>query len=203
MSERSGPQNPENAKLIIIRGPSGSGKSTAAREVQRQVADTGQPVGLVDQDYYKETMILPKAPTRDLRMDKMYHDAHFLLDRDCHVIMDGTFDPEEHKPRIDELIEAHSTDNYLFYFNLSLKETLRRHATRAKSAWLSEEDLRGWYRPFTAMGYDFETEFTEEVDQDSVIASIISSSGILRARQRLYTPTSSGSSTPESSDPES
>jgi|GEM_PF-824998 len=179
MSETTNPHYLENPKLIIIRGPSGSGKSTVAHEVQRLVAESGQQIALIEQDYYKEIMILPKASTRDLRIDKMYDDAHFLLMRRCHVVMGGTLDPEEHKPHIDELIKAHPTDNYLFYFNLTLEETLRRHATRAKASWLSEDSLRGWYRQFTGMGYDFETEFTEEVDQENVIASVINITGIL------------------------
>lgn len=162
----------ENPKLIIVRGPSGSGKSTVAKEVQRRVAEAGEPIGLVDQDYYKEQMILPQDGTRALRLDKMYEDAAYLLGRGCHVLMDGTIDPEKHKVHLDELVAEHPIDNHLFWFNLSFEETLRRHVSRSKSSWVSEADMRGWYRQFEPMGYDFEHEIPADMDLSSTVAMV-------------------------------
>lgn len=44
-------------ELIVVRGLSGAGKTTISREVQCRFAEGGVPIGLIEQDYYRETFI--------------------------------------------------------------------------------------------------------------------------------------------------
>lgn len=45
------------------------------------------------------------------------------------------------------LFRERPRNNYLFYFDVSFEETVRRHSGRAKAALLNEADMRRWYRP--------------------------------------------------------
>ena len=49
---------------------------------------------------------------------------------------------------LDEIFEKHSDENYMFYFDVSIEETIRRHSLKTLDSELpsfGEKELRYWY----------------------------------------------------------
>jgi len=68
----------------------------------------------------------PDAPDQELIQRVIL----FCLERDIDVVFEGNFKIETHRRLLDELFAAHAVDNFIFYLDVSLEETLRRHAGR-------------------------------------------------------------------------
>lgn len=174
----------ESSKLVIIRGPAGSGKSTVSQMVQEKISSSGAPIALLEQDYYRERIILPKQGTRELRNKKMYADAMFLLSEGCHVIIEGSIDSSHHKTHIDSLVKEHPEGNSLFYFDLSLEETIRRDMERREVNDERINVLKSWYKKYSPIGYDFEHRITADMKKEDIVKLVLGSSGLLATLNR-------------------
>lgn len=88
------------------------------------------------------------------------------------VILDGILSAEGYRDLFATLFAAHPHNNYLFYFDISFEETVRRHAGRPKSGLFSEGDMRTWYRPHDLLGYDFERTIAESSTLNDTVDAI-------------------------------
>jgi adenylate kinase family enzyme len=129
------------SKLIILRGPSGAGKSTVAKQLHR----AGHKSLLIEQDYYKEFMVWPKTEPYDVRKVLIRQNVLTGLEHDYDVIMDGIFSVPSWNGVLEDIFQAHPANNYAFYFDVSLDETIKRHATRPQSKLFGEAELREWF----------------------------------------------------------
>ena len=108
-------------KLIIIRGPSGVGKSTVAKALMKR---TKRPTVLVDLDHYRFSFVNPPNHDHDLEYEMSGSDVLIGLKLGFDVIFDGNFTATAHDPFLEKLLSAHPEENYLFYLDASLNETL-------------------------------------------------------------------------------
>lgn len=127
-------------KLIIIRGPSGAGKNMVAKALKQAVK---VKVASIDQDYYRTNMLTwsdEEAPVTAKEM--LFSDIRIALSHNFSVIADGIFTAESYKKYFDELFVEIKAEIYIFWFDLSLEETFKRHKTRQKTLDFGEEDMR-------------------------------------------------------------
>jgi MoxR-like ATPase len=142
----------ETTKLILIRGPSGVGKTTVARSLMKR---TRRPTVLVDLDHYRFGFV--NAPPRDhdrtlsLEYEMSASDVLIGLRLGFDVIFDGNFRAEEPDPFLDRLLAAHPDRNYFFYLDASLRETLKRHGTKADPR-ISARKMREVYKYASPLG---------------------------------------------------
>lgn len=115
------------SKLIIIRGPSGAGKSTVSKEL---MAKTKRPAVLIDLDYYRFIHV-NGVGNHDLEYDMCVSNILIALDKGFDVIFDGNYNAKEKPDFFNKVLREHPNDNYFFYLDASLEETLKRHVTRA------------------------------------------------------------------------
>jgi predicted kinase len=141
----------KSSKLIVLRGPSGSGKSTVAKELLVQIK---QPTFLVDQDHYRFSF--KPAGLDEAGKKILFSNAQIALENGYTVIMDGIFWTKTYGKYFDMLFAEHPKDSYMFYFDISFEETLRRHQMRNKKNHFTEDDMRQWYKPKDYSTFDFE-----------------------------------------------
>jgi len=162
-------------KLIILRGPSGAGKSTVARALQNlSHADTL----IIDQDYYRHTLLDNKPDDKNLVPELIEHNAHICLQAGYNVIIEGIFRKEKYARMFQKLIEGFTGESYTYYFNISFDETAKRHATRDKAALFTSEKMKEWYSMAEPLGISQENEIPEHMSEAEIIQLIRNQTGL-------------------------
>ena len=133
-------------KLIILRGPSGSGKSTIAKLLFEKAE---RKICLVEQDYYR--FIFKPAgggsKANGATTHKMIkNDVLIALKDGYDVILEGILSVKSYEEVLESIFTEHSYENYIFYFDVSFEETVRRHSTRTlKAPKFGEIEMKEWY----------------------------------------------------------
>lgn len=162
-------------KLIIIRGPSGSGKSTIANKL-RESSD--HQIALLEFDTFRNDILGLQGDYYPAAIEMYTHSALTALANGYDVIMDGIYRPEGHDNPLEKLFGGHDGENYIFWFDISLDETAKRHAGREKSKLFGKKDLAEWYSKPTAMGYGFEYAIAEDSTIEQTVDLIRSKTGL-------------------------
>jgi adenylate kinase family enzyme len=115
------------SKLVILRGPSGSGKSTVAKTLFEK---SKKPSVLIEQDYYRFIFKPAGGKINSKTIHKMIKaNVLIALKDEYDVILEGIFNVHSYKETFKEIFAIHKTQNYIFMFDISFEETLRRHRT--------------------------------------------------------------------------
>ena len=162
----------ESPTLVIIRGNSGSGKSTTAREVRRRY---GRGCALIEQDYLRRVVLREHggdgtptvAPGFILTMTRTALAAGY------HVVLEGILHTGQHGTLLRDLIAEHPGPSFTFWLDVSLDETLRRHAGRPDLAHVSAETMRSWYSPLDLLGVPGELVIDEASSVERNVATIL------------------------------
>ena len=132
-------------KLVILRGPSGSGKSTVAKKLREKMSPK---TALVEQDYLRRIILnfkekeIKGGPSAEL----IFLVVKLALDNGYNVILEGILSSSRSHEMLDKLLAYHPKENYLYYFDISFNETLKRHATKDNADEYGEEEMLGWYK---------------------------------------------------------
>jgi hypothetical protein len=161
-------------KLIILRGPSAVGKSTVAKALMNQ---TTRPTVLVDLDYYRFGFVNRPEDWDGPEYEMSGSDVLIGLRMGYDVIFDGNFASDTHDPFLEKLFQAHPKENYLFYLEASLPETLRRHETKA-SPRITAEKMKEVYKYASPVGVEQEVVIPESSTLDQTVSKIREVTGI-------------------------
>ncbi len=162
----------KHTKLIILRGPSGAGKSTISK---RLFESAKRNTALIEQDQYRFMFSPPGGELNSKTIHEMILQNTLTALRDGYdVILEGILNVRSYGKTFETLIREHPTQNYLFYFDVSFNETIRRHRTRlAKGKFkFTEKDMEGWYKPRDITGYDCEHIISEQSSLEETVAKI-------------------------------
>jgi predicted kinase len=166
--------------LVVIRGNSGSGKTTVAREVRRRF---GRGCALVEQDYLRRVVLRehdntemgPRAP------EFIAGVVESALALGYHVVLEGILHRVRNGAALGRLIDGHRGPSFVFYLDVSLPETLRRHEERAASVGFTADDMRAWYEPGDLLGRPGEQIIPESSTLDETVSTILHASGLASA----------------------
>jgi predicted kinase len=161
-------------KLIIIRGPSGVGKSTVAQALMKR---TKRPAVLVDLDYYRFGFVNPPRPDHGLEYEMSGSDVLICLRLGFDVIFDGNFTADAHDPFLERLFQAHPRENYLFYLDASLPETLLRHETKSYTR-ISADKMCEVYKYASPTGRKEEVVIPESSSLEQTVEQSVEITGI-------------------------
>jgi predicted kinase len=140
-------------KLVVIRGNSGSGKTSVARALRARYE---RGCALVEQDYLRRTVLKELDKPGGLAPQLIGQTARLALDHGYHVILEGILAAARYRDMITGLVAAHHGENHLFYLDVPLAETLRRHATRPQVNEFTTDDMLAWHLPDDRLGIDGE-----------------------------------------------
>src|SRR5215472_1339685 len=161
-------------KLIILRGASAVGKSTVAEALMER---TRRPTVLVELDYYRFGFVNPPKRDHNLEFELSSNDTITALQLGFDVIFDGNFTSTAHDPFLEKLFRAHPKENYLFYLDASLPETLRRHGTKSNPR-ISAEKMREVYKNASPTGREEEVVIPEDSSLEQTVEQIVRTTGI-------------------------
>lgn len=149
-------------KIIVLRGNSGSGKSTLAYAL-RQLTN---PMAIViEQDHFRQKIVAQKGEeARNLTKKIIHSMIQIGLDSDRDIIVEGIFRRERWQDLFDEIVENYHADKYFFYFDISLEETKRRHATRLKRHEFDADKMLEWFKDKDFLSAINEDVIDEQLD---------------------------------------
>jgi len=138
----------EGLRLIVVRGNSASGKSTLARELQLAM---GRGTANIGQDHFRRIVLREHDIPHGDNITLIEQTAQHCLALGYHVIVEGILVAEHYGSMLRGLIASHLGPHHIFYLDVSLEETLKRHAGRALSGEVDAAKLREWYVPFDVL----------------------------------------------------
>jgi hypothetical protein len=94
------------------------------------------------------------------------------------IILEGIFSTKSYANDFMDIIRQHPDENYIFYFDISLDETIRRHQTRPSrnTPTYTEGDLRTFYPKAYEPIHESEDVIPETASIDETLAYIITTS---------------------------
>lgn len=160
-------------KLIIIRGPSGVGKSTVAKKL---MSSTTRPTTLIDLDYYRFIHV-NGVGSHDLEHGMCVNNILIALDKGFDVIFEGNYNVKESPEFFSEVFRFHPNENYLFYLDASLDETLKRHVARVDQR-IKSEKMKELYKFASPTRHKGEVIIPETSTLEETVKKILANSSI-------------------------
>ena len=174
-------------QLLLLRGPAGSGKSTVTKRVVELLRSAGRSVAYLEQDHFRHTVLTTAAPNnRSASTAMLAAAADAALAQGCDTLVEGICNWSYCAEHLDPLLLSAAasdmtmtqhvykrSDRHLFYFDVSLDETIRRHKTREKAATISPTKLRKWYKSASSTGHTFETRLSETNTVEQSVSAIL------------------------------
>jgi predicted kinase len=131
-------------RLIVLRGNSGSGKTTVAHALR---AAYGRGLAWMSQDLMRRIILKEKDVPGGVNIGLIDQVTRYCLDHGQHAVLDGILYADHYEQMLTGLNRDHAGGSHFYYFDVSLDETLRRHATRPQATEFGPDDMCGWYRP--------------------------------------------------------
>lgn len=153
----------------MLRGNSCSGKSTIAKAL-REKANSN--VALIEQDYLRRFILKEKETEGTDNIGLIKQTVEFALSRGYNVILEGILYFPRYGKVLKELTDM-CPDNYFFYLDVSLDETLMRYATKPSGVEFGEKEMREWYKPNQQTGFANEKIIPESYSVKQTVSKIL------------------------------
>jgi len=163
--------------LVIVRGNSGSGKSTVAAAVRRRY---GRGCALIEQDYLRRVVLREHGSTTTPTVTPAFITTmvRAALSEGYHVVLEGILDTVGYGLPLRELIAGHPGPSAVFWMDVTLDETLRRHAGRPGLDHISADTMASWYVPEDLLGVAGERRIAQESTVEQSVAAVLHGSGL-------------------------
>ena len=157
--------------LVILRGNSASGKSTVARRVQRALP-RGR-IAVVGQDPLRRDLLRERNEDPVDTIDLVELVVGRCLERGRSVVLEGIFDAPTYGPMMRRLTAAQLGPVLVYYLDVSLPETLRRHASKPLADHAGEEEVASWYRAHDLLDLAAEQVLPESRSEDELVEHLL------------------------------
>lgn len=165
--------------LILLRGNSATGKSTIAAALQEQL---GRGTANVGQDHFRRVVLREHDAPGAENIALIAHTIRYCTSIGYNVIAEGIFLAEHYRDMLCQVLAEHRGPTHVFYLDVPLEETLRRHRTRPLGAEVPADRLREWYVPSDTLGVPGEVVLDGGLDLARTVEAIRSRIGSVPTR---------------------
>ena len=106
----------------------------------------GRGLAWVSQDLIRRTILQEKDQPGGVNIGLIDHVVRYCLDQGYHVVLDGILYADTYGQMLAGLRQDHLGVSRFYYLDVSLAESLRRHASRPQAREFGPGDMRAWYR---------------------------------------------------------
>jgi predicted kinase len=161
------------SRLIILRGNSGSGKSTTASELRTRL---GQRTMLVPQDVVRREILRVSDEVNNPSIELIHDIALYGKSIDYDVIVEGILTKKKYGEMLSKLIDNFE-HTYIYYFDISFGETLKRHSTKVNAKEFGEKEMKDWWKEKDYLGLENEKIFTDRMSENDILEMILEDIG--------------------------
>ncbi|MFB6676482.1 kinase [Streptomyces sp. NPDC056390] len=168
----------EETRLVVVRGNSASGKSSVAAGIRDRF---GRGLALVGQDNLRRIVLRERDVPGGANIGLIDTVARYALDARYHVVVEGILYADRYGDMIAGLVGAHRGVSRCYYLDISIEETLVRHASKADHEYLAqvtEQHLRDWYRERDVLPGGLESVIGADSRLDATVARIMNGTGL-------------------------
>ena len=155
--------------LIVLRGNSASGKTTIAGALQREL---GRGTANIGQDHLRRVVLREHDVPGGDNIGLIAQTVRYCTGKGYNVIVEGILVAEHYRDMLLEILAEHPGPTHVFYLDVPLEETVRRHGTRPLGAELPVDKLREWYVPSDTLGVPGEVVLHGDDDLASTVRQI-------------------------------
>ena len=152
--------------LIILRGNSGCGKTSTARLLQRQL---GYGAMLVSQDMVRREMLRVKDSESNPAIQLIYDLCMYGNNVGYAVILEGILSNKRYGAMLHQLLDDFQGEKLIYYFDISLEETVRRHSTKPNAHEFGESEMRQWWKDQDILNVPGEQRIGEKLTQAEIV----------------------------------
>ncbi|MFC5375769.1 AAA family ATPase [Brachybacterium sacelli] len=157
--------------LVILRGNSASGKSTVARQVQRALP-RGR-VAMIGLDHVRRELLWEHEVGQGDTIGLVTAMTQHCLRVGRTTVVEGIFGRERYGDMFAQLLAAHDGPHLVYYLDVSLEETLRRHAGNPIAHEVRADEVASWYRVHDVLGVPGETVLGEELSAEEMVTRVL------------------------------
>ncbi|MBO1756808.1 AAA family ATPase [Allobranchiibius sp. CTAmp26] len=165
--------------LIVLRGNSGAGKTTLAQQLQLAM---GRGTANIGQDHLRRVILREHDVPGGDNIQLIATTVRYCLQLGYHVIVEGIFFSGHYGDMLRGLIDTHTGPAHVFYLDVPLAETLRRHEGRPMRVEVGPDKLRNWYIDHDLLGVPDEVVLDHSRDLASTTRHILDRVGPITAR---------------------
>ena len=166
-------------RLVILRGNSGSGKTTLAHELQLALGGSTANIG---QDHFRRVVLREHDVPDGDNIELIASTARYCLGIGYHVILEGILVSDHYGAMLRRLVGNHPGLSHVFYLDVPLEETLRRHEGRQLRATVAPDKLRDWYVPSDVLGISGEVVIDGSADVEETLRIMCARIGVVPLR---------------------
>lgn len=155
--------------LIVLRGNAASGKSTLAAALQRAL---GPGTANIEQDHFRRVILREHDVPDGENIGLIAHTVRYCASIGNNVIVEGILLAKHYRDMLREILTDHHGPTHVFYLDVPLEETLRRHATRPLGAHVSADKFREWYVQSDTLGVPGEVVLDGTADLEVTLNAI-------------------------------
>lgn len=157
--------------FVVVRGNSASGKSTVARRVQRALPRGA--VAAIGQDHVRRELLWERDSGQGDTIGLLESMVRHCLGIGRITLLEGIFGAERYLGMFTRMLREAPGPCLVYYFDVSLPETLRRHAGKPIAGHVTAEEVASWYRPHDVLGVPGEQVLGEELDEEQMVERIL------------------------------
>lgn len=155
-------------KIVIIRGNSGSGKTTVAKELCLQL---GKDCMLLSQDVIRREILHTNDGADSAAIELLSELVLFGKKHSSIIVLEGILNSSWYKLLFDT-IQNNFSNIYLYYYDISFEETVKRFQTK-NNVDFTEEDMKRWWNEKDILGFGNEKMITEEMTVYDTVKMIL------------------------------
>ena len=157
--------------FVVLRGNSASGKSTVARRVQRALP-RGE-VAVIGQDHVRRELLWERDCGQGDTIGLLETMVRHCLGVGRITFLEGIFGAERYHGMFARMLREAPGPRLVYYLDVSLPETLRRHAGKPIAGHVSAEEVASWYLPHDVLGVPGEQILGEELDEEQMVERVL------------------------------
>ena len=142
-----------------------------AKKLQQKLGDKTM---LVSQDVVRREILHSRDTGSNDSIQLIYDIAMYGSNHGYDGIVEGILSKKKYGTMLEKLIDEFNGDTFIYYFDVTFEETLRRHSLKSERDEFGEAEMRDWWKDADYMNMPDEKFITDAMSEDEIVKMIYS-----------------------------